>query len=392
MDEDDGSRVGRVTPAHGPGTGRRLPGHGAGLLRVPGGNPPAMGRDWRRDAGPGRSRVTGSVRGDLRAGRRPPPGDWRATGGSAAAGHGTGDLGAQERGRAGRDRSGRAHAPDHGRRAGRHPQVPGPGHPPGRGQARSIGRDDRNRRARLRPHPPRHFKGGDPSPNDHVLLANLVQMLDRKGGWKAADTALWREYLHAATMVGRVVSARVAVELGYAIEADPGPSGRLRHWRIAGVPDEVIEVHSKRAAEIDAECQPSTPSPDRSSAPTPRPRSTEPSPKPSRRLTPNSRPSSGQGNDRHLRLWPRRRADRGRGRSRKNNDAQGGDRGLGGFRVPGDRHRHLRAGSPQPGQRGGPGRGPDASEPAVATGSHCHLQWRTVAYDGGGRRAVSSAH
>ena len=76
-----------------------------------------------------------------------------------------------------------------------------------------------------------------------------------RGGWKAADTALWREHLHAATMVGRVAAARVAVELGYAIEADAGPSGRLRHWRIAGVPDEVIEVHSKRAAEIDAECQ-----------------------------------------------------------------------------------------------------------------------------------------
>jgi hypothetical protein len=88
-----------------------------------------------------------------------------------------------------------------------------------------------------------------------VLLANLVEMKDGKGGWKAADTALWREHLHAATMVGPVAAARVAVELGYAIEADPGPSGRLRHWRSAGVPDAVIGMHSKRAAEIDAECQ-----------------------------------------------------------------------------------------------------------------------------------------
>ena len=98
-------------------------------------------------------------------------------------------------------------------------------------------------------------RAGDPCPHDHVLLANVVQMQDGRGGWKAADTALWREHLHAATMVGRVAAAQVAVELGYAIEADPGPSGRLRHWRIAGVPDEVIEVHSKRAAEIDAECE-----------------------------------------------------------------------------------------------------------------------------------------
>ncbi len=88
-----------------------------------------------------------------------------------------------------------------------------------------------------------------------MLLANLVEMKDEKGGWKAADTALWREHLHAATMVGRVAAARVAVELGYGIEADPGPSGRLGHWQIAGVPDEVMELHSKRAAEIEAECR-----------------------------------------------------------------------------------------------------------------------------------------
>jgi conjugative relaxase-like TrwC/TraI family protein len=97
-------------------------------------------------------------------------------------------------------------------------------------------------------------RAGDPCPHDHVLVANLVEMADARGGWKAADTALWREHLHAATMVGRVTAARVAVELGYAIEADPGPSGKLGHWRIAGVPGEVLEVHSKRAAEIDAEC------------------------------------------------------------------------------------------------------------------------------------------
>jgi conjugative relaxase-like TrwC/TraI family protein len=100
-----------------------------------------------------------------------------------------------------------------------------------------------------------NLSSGDPCPHDHVLLANVVEMRDKRGGWKAADTALWREHLHAATMVGRVAAAGVAVELGYAIEADSGPSGRLRHWQIAGVPGEVIEVHSKRAAEIDAECQ-----------------------------------------------------------------------------------------------------------------------------------------
>ena len=95
-------------------------------------------------------------------------------------------------------------------------------------------------------------RAGDPCPHDHVLLANVVEMLDDWGGWKAADTTVWREQLHAATAVGRMAGARAAVELGYAIAPDPGPSGRLGHWRIAGIPDEVLDVHSKRAAEIDA--------------------------------------------------------------------------------------------------------------------------------------------
>jgi conjugative relaxase-like TrwC/TraI family protein len=86
-------------------------------------------------------------------------------------------------------------------------------------------------------------RAGDPCPHDHVLITNVVEMLDGQGGWKAADSILWRDHLHAATMAGRIAAARVAVELGYAIEADPGPSGRLGHWRIAGVPDEVLEQH-----------------------------------------------------------------------------------------------------------------------------------------------------
>jgi len=94
-------------------------------------------------------------------------------------------------------------------------------------------------------------RAGDPCLHDHVLLANLVEMLDDRGGWKAADTALWREHLHAATAFGRLCSARVAVELGYGIVADDGPSGRLGHWAIAGVPEEAVTVHSKRAGDID---------------------------------------------------------------------------------------------------------------------------------------------
>ena len=93
-------------------------------------------------------------------------------------------------------------------------------------------------------------RAGDPGPHDHVLIANVIEMLDEKGGTKAPDTTLWREHLHAATMVGRVASAATAVELGYGIEADPGPSGKLGHWKICGIPDKALAVHSKRAAEI----------------------------------------------------------------------------------------------------------------------------------------------
>ncbi len=95
-------------------------------------------------------------------------------------------------------------------------------------------------------------RAGDPCPHDHVLVANVVEMLDESGGWKAATTALWREHLHAATQIGRVAAASRAVELGYGIAADEGRSGRLRHWRIAGVPEEILALHSKRAGEITA--------------------------------------------------------------------------------------------------------------------------------------------
>ena len=71
-------------------------------------------------------------------------------------------------------------------------------------------------------------------------------MGDEKGGWKGANTALLREHLHAATMFGRMAAAHEAVRLGYGIERDDGPSGKLGHWRIAGIPEEVMAVHSKR--------------------------------------------------------------------------------------------------------------------------------------------------
>ena len=93
-------------------------------------------------------------------------------------------------------------------------------------------------------------RAGDPSPHDHVLVANVAEMLDAGGGYKALDSAALRDTIEAATMVGRLHSAARAVELGFDIEADDGPSGNLRHWRIVGIPDAVCELFSKRSDAI----------------------------------------------------------------------------------------------------------------------------------------------
>jgi conjugative relaxase-like TrwC/TraI family protein len=70
-------------------------------------------------------------------------------------------------------------------------------------------------------------RAGDPQVHDHILVGNFVHMSDEHGGWKGLNTGLLRDHIHAATAIGRVASAAKAVELGYGIEADPGPSGRL---------------------------------------------------------------------------------------------------------------------------------------------------------------------
>lgn len=93
-------------------------------------------------------------------------------------------------------------------------------------------------------------RAGDPAVHDHVLIANVTEMRDDRGGYKALYTALLRDRAEAATMVGRLHSAHLAVQLGYAIEADDGPSGRHRHWRVAGIPEAVCEALSKRSDDI----------------------------------------------------------------------------------------------------------------------------------------------
>jgi conjugative relaxase-like TrwC/TraI family protein len=91
---------------------------------------------------------------------------------------------------------------------------------------------------------------GDPHLHDHVLVANVCEMRDAEGGYKALKSDELRDRDEAATMVGRLQSAARAIELGYAIETDRGRSGRARDWRIVGIPAEVCEVFSKRSDAI----------------------------------------------------------------------------------------------------------------------------------------------
>ena len=64
-------------------------------------------------------------------------------------------------------------------------------------------------------------RAGDPMPHDHVLVANVVEMHDAQGGWKAADTALLRHRVMDATRVGQAASAAKAEELGMPSCAPP---------------------------------------------------------------------------------------------------------------------------------------------------------------------------
>ena len=73
-----------------------------------------------------------------------------------------------------------------------------------------------------------------------------------RGAGKPSTPPRCRTLFTPATAFGRVASAAKAIELGYAVEPDDGPSGRLGHWRIAGMPEGACQLFSKRAAEITA--------------------------------------------------------------------------------------------------------------------------------------------
>lgn len=102
----------------------------------------------------------------------------------------------------------------------------------------------------------------DPDIHQHVLIANIVEMADEQGGWKALDSSLLHKHVQAADMHGRVAGAWEARRRGYAIEGAWDRRQMLRpeaergvptNWRIAGIPEEVERKFSKRSQEIDDE-------------------------------------------------------------------------------------------------------------------------------------------
>jgi hypothetical protein len=66
----------------------------------------------------------------------------------------------------------------------------------------------------------------------------------RQGDWKALDTALLGDHLHAVTAIGRMAAAAKAVELGYGIEPDHGLSGRLGSWVLPPSPAELLQART----------------------------------------------------------------------------------------------------------------------------------------------------
>lgn len=101
-------------------------------------------------------------------------------------------------------------------------------------------------------------RAGDPSPHHHVLVANLIEMLDVEGGWKAADTTLWREHLHAATNCVPLLGVRGARERTYATAAALATEAAVAELVARGtgvtgaaaVPSELVETAITRAEHV----------------------------------------------------------------------------------------------------------------------------------------------
>jgi conjugative relaxase-like TrwC/TraI family protein len=89
----------------------------------------------------------------------------------------------------------------------------------------------------------------DPHLHRHILVANLVTR-DDDGLTRAADLSLLTSLSRGSTMAGRVAGAYAARELGYRLEPCADGDGNPTEWRIAGIPADLEELWSTRAAQI----------------------------------------------------------------------------------------------------------------------------------------------
>jgi conjugative relaxase-like TrwC/TraI family protein len=89
----------------------------------------------------------------------------------------------------------------------------------------------------------------DPHLHRHILVSNVVTRAD-DGLTRAADLSLLTSLSRGSTVAGRVAGAYAARELGYRLEPCADGDGNWTEWRIAGVPVELEELWSKRAAQI----------------------------------------------------------------------------------------------------------------------------------------------
>lgn len=92
-------------------------------------------------------------------------------------------------------------------------------------------------------------RAGDPYCHHHVLVANVVTLVDGHG-YRALDSRMLYRNLSAAAKAGRTAGASMAADLGYHVESVIDRKGEASHWRIAGVPPILEDLFSKRTAQM----------------------------------------------------------------------------------------------------------------------------------------------
>ncbi|WP_394281320.1 MobF family relaxase [Corynebacterium sp.] len=94
-----------------------------------------------------------------------------------------------------------------------------------------------------------HFdtRAGDPDLHSHVLVSNKVQGPD--GKWRTLDSrAMFKNHQTLSARYDAIVQEILTRKMGLAFEASPREQGKEPVWEVAGVPQELIDIFSKRRA------------------------------------------------------------------------------------------------------------------------------------------------